>query len=484
MASSDPETKMDVDEHVVASYPGGDDDGSPVQETTLAETKEAKQEESNETMGAGKATKSDEQVASNSVDDDSPKKEITSAEESEKKMEAETDTKVDVELQGPSSSGGASAEKEITPTDESAKNIETEKAANTKADLKEQVARSSGDASAEKEIPPESAKKIETETFTDAKVDVEEQVSRSSSDDSPTKVMASLEDSEKEVRAETAELEKKMDTEKVTDTKMDIDEEDSSRSGGNSPTEETTPIKESKKKIEAKNSTATKDQTTTGADNPLCLHDCLSLGEIELGLIQSNRAVEEIQRLPLFLRVLSLTRPLASISILETDEDGNHGDGDGDSKKNDPLVNRVVERLEHVAATYSVAEGVDVLTCHLAPSVSRKISKLPPLQMKGSDWDTTALATVARNPRSNKRKRSKSVSNGDQAGPEQDDGIGGSWEEDDDEDGEEDAVADEDAAEHQSLPNTPAAKKQKALNRRDSMEVAAQDSLEATVSTN
>jgi hypothetical protein len=233
---------------------------------------------------------------------------------------------------------------------------------------------------------------------------------------------------------------------------------------------------------------------SSAAAAALCLHDCLSLGEVELGLLRqengttvTHQAVEEIQRLPLFLRVLSLTRPLASISILEDDDDNDDDDSNKKKEGGDPLVNRAVERLEHVAATYSVAEGVDVVTCHLAPSVSRKLSKLPPLVTKAGDWDTKALAAVARNPRSSKRKRSSSNtknlssnSNSSEQQPQSErgaDGIGGSSDEDDN-DGEED----EEEMEHQSLPNTPANKKQKkGFVRRDSMEFAAEDSQEATV---
>ena len=213
---------------------------------------------------------------------------------------------------------------------------------------------------------------------------------------------------------------------------------------------------------------------TTREKPSLSLHDCLSLGEVELGLEPKNGTansnnkisrIEQIERLPLFLRVLSLTRPSASISILEKEEEELFGD---------PVVNCAVGRLEHVAATYSVAEGVDVVTCHLAPSVSRKLSKLPPLERHNGEWDTRSLVAIARNPRSgSKRRRSQLSESSEQATG--DEIQGSTSEEEDDED-------DEFNAEHQSLPNNSANKKRKKdFFRRDSMEVAAEDSQEATV---
>ena len=213
----------------------------------------------------------------------------------------------------------------------------------------------------------------------------------------------------------------------------------------------------------------------------LSLHDCLSLGEIELGLQQkqkhhqsgddvgknqesssknnSHRSLQEIHRLPLFLRVLSLTRPLACTSSLPTaaaaaakpgvekedkEENGNKEEDDKTHHREqdeDALVNQVVERLEHVAATYSVAEGVDVVASHLAPTMCRKISTLSPLKApKGNyeTWDTKDLAAVARNPRSmagKRRRKSHSFSKSDESkGGEQDDTIHQSSSEEEEED--------------------------------------------------
>ena len=173
----------------------------------------------------------------------------------------------------------------------------------------------------------------------------------------------------------------------------------------------------------------------------LLLHDCVSLGEIELGLDKENRAGEEIQCLPLLLRLLSLTRPLSTVEILNTikyEKSNPTSPSGGDNESGgEPLVNGLVARLEHVAATHSMAEGVDVVTCHLAPSMSRKLSKLPPLSKKpDGTWDTAALSSVARNPipssRGIKRRRLSAESASNQLQTQQsDDGIEGSSEDDD-----------------------------------------------------
>lgn len=204
----------------------------------------------------------------------------------------------------------------------------------------------------------------------------------------------------------------------------------------------------------------------------LTLHDCLSLGEIELGLDPERndnddgkqKRIQEIQRLPLFLRILSLTRPLASISMLGNDD----SDGENkDSTKEDALINRTVERLEHVAATYSVAEGVDVVTSYLAPTMSREISRLPPLKRnKNGVWDTTALAEVARNPRSWKRKRPDGDIAADAGEDEKDHNIHEASSSDDDHD--------------QTAEEKSNKRPRHDGNRRDSEVVAAEDSQEAT----
>ena len=247
-----------------------------------------------------------------------------------------------------------------------------------------------------------------------------------------------------------------------------------------------------------------KSTTTTKTNNgeeeeeeyhPDNLHDCVALGEIEYGLSQNdtNRpAMEEIERLPLFLRVLALTRPQSSIvspvvvgggageKIIEAEPESQQRNQQGEDVDRDALVNDVVEHLEDVVAKHSVAEGVDVMTCHLAPSVTRKLSKLPPLKRSAQNgkWKTKELAAVARNPRSSNSggsKRKRKVEGGEDGGGESKKGTsngddGGIHESSDDEE-----MEDVD-------PNSVSNKKlKKGQSRRDSLEVAAEDSQEATV---
>jgi hypothetical protein len=218
----------------------------------------------------------------------------------------------------------------------------------------------------------------------------------------------------------------------------------------------------------------------------LSLHDCLSLGEIELGLSSERRndneddakrkSIQEIQRLPLYLRILSLTRPLASISILGGDgDDGNEEEtlatetnkkNRNNKKREDDLINRTVERLEHVVATYSVAEGVDVVTSYLAPNMSRRISQLPPLKRTSDGiWDTSELAAVARNPRNWKRKRSDA------------DGTNG---EDEKVDTIHESSSDDDEDKEEAAKEHSTKRRRKYVDRRDSEVVATEDSQEAT----
>jgi hypothetical protein len=224
-------------------------------------------------------------------------------------------------------------------------------------------------------------------------------------------------------------------------------------------------------KEEAKASTS----STSIIDPKLSLHDYLSLGEVELGLSSENVPDEEIQRLPFFLRVLSLTRPLSSIGILgDKEKEG------GDDR--DPVVNQVVARLEHVVATYSVAEGVDVVTCHLAPSMSRKLSKLSPLQKLNEVWNTQALTAVAKHPTTSRSKRRRSSVgqpiSATNAAEYAEDGIQGSSDE-----GSEEDVDEEEEATPTLEDITSKKRKLSTLQRRDSLGEGghAEDSQEATV---
>ncbi|KAL3918168.1 MAG: hypothetical protein SGILL_004366 [Bacillariaceae sp.] len=247
--------------------------------------------------------------------------------------------------------------------------------------------------------------------------------------------------------------------------------------------------------IPKKEKTLTADATSDFRKS-LGLHDCLSLGEIELGLINQkrhsqdatsddsasanhHRAKLEIQRLPYILRLLSSTRPLASISVMDLLEQRNNdsiqSDEDDQKPPADALLDGVVESLEDVAATYSIAEAVDVVANHLAPSLTKKISRLKPLQYSvDSDgtlqWDTDALADVAKDPIAipTKRKRgAKASTPADKGAP----GGGTSLSLSSD-----DAASTDDDPGESSVP----LKKRKQNYRRDSVEVAAEDSQEAT----
>ena len=133
----------------------------------------------------------------------------------------------------------------------------------------------------------------------------------------------------------------------------------------------------------------------------LSLHDALALGEVELGLTtvaeSDERQLEEIHRLPVLLRLLSASRPLSSVPSFWDDEEkeksninGDSGDEPNTATPIDELANQVVARLEDVAATYNVAEGVDVVACHLAPSICRNLSKIAPLKRKRRESSASA----------------------------------------------------------------------------------------------
>lgn len=141
--------------------------------------------------------------------------------------------------------------------------------------------------------------------------------------------------------------------------------------------------------------------SSRGGDLVFCLHDCLSLGEVELGLTQlpqpSDNAVEytgaeksilstticdtkddEIDRLPILLRILQSSRPLSSIPIF-ADMTPTSLSGENHDDTTDSTVSEVANRLEDRAALYSATEGVQVVACHLAPAVTRSFGRLPPL---------------------------------------------------------------------------------------------------------
>jgi hypothetical protein len=145
----------------------------------------------------------------------------------------------------------------------------------------------------------------------------------------------------------------------------------------------------------------------------LSLHDSISLGEVELGLSCEHRpSEEEVRRLPLLLRLLSSSRPLSSIPTFPLPPpDDEDEENDELSSDTDVIIQQAVNRLEDRAALYSAAEGVEVVACHLAPYVCRKISRLAPLQRtkksKGAsakageleyEFGTQELSRLATNP--------------------------------------------------------------------------------------
>ena len=158
------------------------------------------------------------------------------------------------------------------------------------------------------------------------------------------------------------------------------------------------------------------------------IHDALALGEYEAAIPtqqqppqtkEDAKNVEEVHRLPLLLRLLSASRPLASLPDVkewvkdDEEEDGSKHDNDAheeddndDDDEKDDWLDSIVQRLEDRAALYSAAEGLEVLAGYLAPHVCKKWSKLaPPHRTTDSGgstavvvhYDTAALEQAARN---------------------------------------------------------------------------------------
>ncbi len=203
------------------------------------------------------------------------------------------------------------------------------------------------------------------------------------------------------------------------------------------------------------------------ASIPWTLHDYISLGEVEQGLSMTSthndsQAQEEIQRLPLFLRLLSTTRHLVSISIFDTSV----------GEETDPLVHRTVERLERVAAIHSVAEGVDVVTCYLVPTMTRKLSRVSPLTRA---LDTSELTEVARNPKGNPSRKKQRLEGNTPTSDAEEDGFS----EDEDDDNANDATEEDGDGEKRKKRKRSAPSN--GARRRTSLEIAAEDSQEATV---
>jgi hypothetical protein len=150
------------------------------------------------------------------------------------------------------------------------------------------------------------------------------------------------------------------------------------------------------------------------------IHDLLSIGEIEAALSSNQESDAEIDRLPLLLRLLAAGQPLSAVPHLMPNTLA-------PNQNSDPLANAVVSRLEDVAATHSAAESIDVLVTHIAPSISRRISKLQPLKRKSRDeWSTSELAAIALAPLSNmrnKKSRLHSMSSDSMVSNESDDTL-------------------------------------------------------------
>ncbi len=100
---------------------------------------------------------------------------------------------------------------------------------------------------------------------------------------------------------------------------------------------------------------------------------------------QPTPSASEMRRLPILLRILAAARPLSSVPAFGTTESKMNDD-------EDEVLNEAVRRLEHRAAIYSVAEGVEVTAVHLAPAVCRKISKLKPLRTLTRETEDLLLA--------------------------------------------------------------------------------------------
>ena len=168
--------------------------------------------------------------------------------------------------------------------------------------------------------------------------------------------------------------------------------------------------------------------TCQDADNSSFLHDSVALGNFETQLLEETLKKQdaefekhqqaEVERLPLFMRILSKCRPLSQVSLSSLSahkNDSNEDTNDTSNSPSDPVLEEAVRRLEDRAAVYSVSEGVEVVSCHLAPYVSRRISKLPPIIRKptqqhssnGNIWDISELLDIAQNPSSSRFSQSK-----------------------------------------------------------------------------
>lgn len=115
------------------------------------------------------------------------------------------------------------------------------------------------------------------------------------------------------------------------------------------------------------------DTMTDALSTPTAtLHECVALGQIELGLSSGRDPTsttayhhegdrDEVDRLPLLVRWLFSARPRARIPGTASSQD----------EERDPLTDEVVGCLEDRAAMHSEAEHVERLVGHLVPSVCK-----------------------------------------------------------------------------------------------------------------
>jgi hypothetical protein len=166
-------------------------------------------------------------------------------------------------------------------------------------------------------------------------------------------------------------------------------------------------------------------------------------------------------------------RNLVHLPILGNDDD----DGTRNQDDSDPMVRKTVERLEHVAAIHSVAEVVDVVTCYLAPTITSTLSRVPPLTRRlNGTYDTTALQDVAYNHKGvgsgRKRQKKEEGRDNNATAAEGEDGDSSAGDAD---------LSEGERSVAQTEGATSRKRKHDAGNRRTSMELAAEDSQEATV---
>ena len=175
--------------------------------------------------------------------------------------------------------------------------------------------------------------------------------------------------------------------------------------------------------------------TTTRIEHPvggghsqlllLRLHDCVSLGQPEVGLVaqqqqQSQDDVDEEARirLPCLLRLLTLSQPRTAVPDVfaaqqqqqqvhnnpeEVDADDDDPSNDDDSTY-DAVLEEAVQRLQERAVQYREADDCQIVSSHLVPTLARPgLARLAPLhkttrkgalssRVTGGYYDTTALA--------------------------------------------------------------------------------------------